>query len=150
MSLPHDALSVAALPFLLDSAAGVLVSTSPLDRERLSAYFFTVTASDQAPPYHSSSVNVKVIVQDVNDNAPVIEQESYDVNILEKSPIGSAILHVLAHDADSGRSAQLTYTLTHTPAAHIFQIEEHTGLLRVAKAIDRWERFIFCICPYKS
>ena len=129
------------MPFLLDSNFHTIVTTAELDREQKSDHQFTILATDRAVPYHSSSAKVTVHILDQNDNNPVFTQSQYLVNVLEKSPIGSAVFHLVALDADSGRNGDVMFGMEDGPTAEWFTVEEHSGLVRLAKAVDRY----FCV-----
>ncbi|KAI3351195.1 hypothetical protein L3Q82_005751 [Scortum barcoo] len=48
-----------------------------LDRELVSVYNITITATDEGSPPLSSSKSVELSVADINDNPPVFEEQSY-------------------------------------------------------------------------
>ncbi|XP_008302191.1 protocadherin beta-16-like [Stegastes partitus] len=54
-----------------------LVSTGQLDREVVSDYNITISATDEGSPPLSSSKSVQLSVADINDNPPVFEEQSY-------------------------------------------------------------------------
>ncbi|XP_042338852.1 protocadherin gamma-B5-like, partial [Plectropomus leopardus] len=54
-----------------------LVTTGQLDREVVSDYNITITATDEGSPPLSSSKTVQLSVADINDNPPVFEEQSY-------------------------------------------------------------------------
>ena len=61
----------------------IRVKTS-LDRESVDNYTLTVTASDRDPniaDVKSSSVNVTISLNDINDNDPVFSPDHYKVTI---------------------------------------------------------------------
>jgi len=58
-----------------------LVLARPLDREDASSYRLTVLAVDGGQPGRTGSLDVRVIVEDVNDNRPVFEQASTAVSL---------------------------------------------------------------------
>lgn len=68
--------SRASPPFTIDQYTGVVSLTRALDYEEQAEYTLTVLASDSL---HQTSGEVKVQVLDVNDNAPVFTEESYQV-----------------------------------------------------------------------
>ena len=61
-----------------------LVVARPLDRETASSYRVTVLAVDGGRPARTGSIDVDVIVGDVNDNRPVFERATYDVEVSDK------------------------------------------------------------------
>lgn len=56
--------------FRIDSETGVLCISSPLDRERQDLYELQIRASDNGQPALFSDALVRIMVEDVNDNAP--------------------------------------------------------------------------------
>ena len=62
-------------------------------------------------------------------------QDSYSVNILESSSIGTEIIQVEARDKDLGSNGEVTYSvLTDTQQ---FAINSSTGIVYVADQLDR-------------
>lgn len=64
------------VPFAVDPYTGVITLTQALDYEMQTEYTFTVCASDSL---HQATGDVTIQVLDVNDNAPVFTQVSYQV-----------------------------------------------------------------------
>lgn len=71
------------VPFVIDRYTGVVTLTRALDYEEQKEYALTVWASDSL---HQTTGEVRVQVLDVNDNAPVFTEVSYQVHVLY-SPI---------------------------------------------------------------
>lgn len=53
-----------------------------------------IGANDNGVPTNSANVTVIVTVMDANDNIPVIEKQSYAVQLPENTPVMQKILHV--------------------------------------------------------
>lgn len=71
-------------PFYIDTSSGVIRVKTSLDRESVDNYTLTVTASDRDPniaDVKSSSVNVTISLNDINDNDPVFSPDHYKVMI---------------------------------------------------------------------
>uniref|UniRef100_A0A8C6PCD5 Cadherin domain-containing protein n=1 Tax=Nothobranchius furzeri TaxID=105023 RepID=A0A8C6PCD5_NOTFU len=90
--------------FTIDGNTGVLRNKGELDREALDPELngevkFNVTATDQGTPPLSSSVPVIIIVQDVNDNSPKFEDNSYSFSVKEGEK-GALVGTVHAEDLD--------------------------------------------------
>ena len=71
-------------PFYIDTSSGVIRVRTSLDRESVDNYTLTVTASDRDPniaDVKSSSVNVTISLNDINDNNPVFSPDHYKVII---------------------------------------------------------------------
>lgn len=74
-------------PFYIDSISGVIRVKKSLDRESVDNYTLVVTATDKDPniaDIKSSSVNVTVTINDVNDNDPVFSPDHYKVRRHDK------------------------------------------------------------------
>lgn len=67
------------VPFAIDRYTGVVTLTRALDYEEQMEYVLTVWASDSL---HQTSGEVRVQVLDVNDNAPVFTEVSYQVQMI--------------------------------------------------------------------
>jgi len=116
-----------------------LIVASPLDRERASSYRLTVLAVDGGLPERTGSVNVQVLVGDVNDNRPVFEQPSYDVEVSEDWSVTSPrpLLTVRAVDADD--SSTVTYRFTDRTVneyGQLFAVDRDSGLITLTQNID--------------
>ena len=71
-------------PFYIDTSSGVIRVKTSLDRESVDNYTLTVTASDRDPniaDVKSSSVNLTISLDDINDNDPVFSPDHYKVTI---------------------------------------------------------------------
>ncbi|XP_060547136.1 protocadherin beta-16-like [Pantherophis guttatus] len=100
------------LPFVLKATTNnfyQLVLQSPLDRERVSEYNITITAIDWGSPRLTSTRLINVQISDVNDNPPLFEKSSYDMQIRENNIPGFLIGSVHALDLDTMLNAKVTY-----------------------------------------
>ncbi|XP_072573210.1 protocadherin alpha-3-like [Paramormyrops kingsleyae] len=88
-----------------------LVVDGPLDRETVSQYNVTITATDEGTPPLSVAKIITVDVSDVNDNAPRFSSSELIVYLRENMPVGSNVLTVFAFDADAKENAEVTYSL---------------------------------------
>jgi len=123
------------------STTGIVSSRASLDRERLPAtsFSFGVVATEPAESGRPRSVTcrVHVTVGDVNDNAPVFEFPSLENNtiVLTKGvPYDrKTVARLVAHDADSGANALVTYSIE---AGTPFSVDPTTGLITVVGDLD--------------
>ncbi|XP_026135733.1 protocadherin gamma-A11-like isoform X5 [Carassius auratus] len=102
------------LPFKIKSSSPnfySLVTDELLDREKVSEYNITITASDEGSPSYSSNKTLTLKISDVNDNAPVFQRQSYTAYVMENNSPGVSVLSVKAHDKDSGNNARISYYL---------------------------------------
>lgn len=99
-----------------------LVLVGTLDRETRAEYHLTVVAYDggEEPASRSASLEVHVIVLDVNDNRPTFEHSHYEAVVPENVPTGSIILRVRATDPDAGANADIRYRLDAQFQARIY------------------------------
>ncbi|KAF7228198.1 protocadherin gamma-C5-like [Nothobranchius furzeri] len=88
-----------------------LITNGVLDRENVSEYHVEITATDAGSPPLSSKKTVVVSITDVNDNAPVFSQPSYNVYLKENGVPGSILYSVSASDLDSGENAKISYSI---------------------------------------
>lgn len=51
---------------------GEIITREALDREQHASYDFVIEARDQGTPSRSSRAQVRIFVNDINDNAPEI------------------------------------------------------------------------------
>lgn len=65
-----------------------------LDYEKVKNYHFMVMAYDSGIPPLSSFTKVSVIVEDVNDNAPFMLQEQYQLDVYENRTVGDELMQV--------------------------------------------------------
>nr|XP_061786026.1 protocadherin beta-16-like [Nerophis lumbriciformis] len=115
-----------------------MVLQKGLDREKEPRLSLKLVAVDGGTPQKSGTVNMNIIVQDANDNAPVFNQTMYKAKVVENAVKGTHVLTVNASDADSGSNAKVTYSFSKSKAviADLFHIDPETGCITVAKEID--------------
>ena len=125
--------------FSIDRDTGVLRTRTKLDYETDQSYSVTIIAADQGSPALSSTLTLRVMVQDSNDNAPQFEKELYEVELDESLPKDSQILALQAEDRDSGRHGRLRYSVLEadTLAGRYLALLPTTGILYLARALDR-------------
>ena len=110
---------------------------SELDYEEIPSYTLSVRVQDSKTGA-SSLTTLHVLVQDINDNPPVIEASPYFVKVKESTPARTSLLRVYTSDRDSGenqrRSFQLVSDTSVVPGS--FVITKDTGILRIQKKLD--------------
>uniref|UniRef100_A0A4X1SL93 Cadherin domain-containing protein n=1 Tax=Sus scrofa TaxID=9823 RepID=A0A4X1SL93_PIG len=115
-----------------------LVQDKALDREEQPELSLTLTALDGGSPPRSGTSMVRILVMDVNDNAPEFVTSPYEVQVLENSPLDSPILTVLARDRDAGNFGKVSYGFFQASdeIKQTFSINEVTGEIRLTKKLD--------------
>ncbi|XP_071411660.1 protocadherin Fat 4-like [Pithys albifrons albifrons] len=126
--------------FSIGTIDGEVRLTGELDREAVSNYTLTVVATDKGQPSLSSSTDVVVIVLDINDNNPLFAQKLYKVEVEENTLTGTDLIQVFAADGDEGTNGQVRYAIMSGDANNEFRIDSVTGVITVAKPLDREKR----------
>ncbi|KAJ0050289.1 hypothetical protein NL108_014936 [Boleophthalmus pectinirostris] len=121
--------------FSIGNIDGNVRLVGELDREELSNYTLTVVATDKGEPPLSTTMDVTMIVLDVNDNTPSFSQNIYDIEIEENTLTGTDVIQVFASDADEGTNGQIRFSMSGVNAD--FRIDSVTGVISVAKQLDR-------------
>ncbi|KAF6281145.1 hypothetical protein mRhiFer1_012671 [Rhinolophus ferrumequinum] len=137
-----------SLPFQLEKSVDNyyrLVTNTVLDREQVSLYNITVTATDKGVPPLSTETLLSLNVADTNDNPPVFPHSSYSIYVPENNPRGASIFSVTAQDPDSDENARVTYSLAEdtiqgAPLSSYVSINSDTGVLYALHSFD-YEQF---------
>ncbi|KAM9376012.1 LOW QUALITY PROTEIN: uncharacterized protein KZ484_008526 [Pholidichthys leucotaenia] len=122
-----------------------LVTTGQLDRELVSDYNITITATDEGSPPLSSSKTVHLSVADVNDNPPVFDEQSYNAYVTENNKPGSTLCSVSARDPDWRQNGTVIYSLlpgevNGAPVSSYLSVNGDTGVIHAVRSFD-YEQF---------
>ncbi|XP_056132805.1 protocadherin gamma-A11-like [Lampris incognitus] len=122
-----------------------LVTTGQLDRELVSDYNITITATDEGSPPLFSSKSVHLSVADVNDNPPVFEEQSYNAYVTENNKPGSTLCSVSALDPDWRQNGTVIYSIlpgevNGAPVSSYLSVNGDTGLIHAVRSLD-YEQF---------
>ncbi|XP_032741836.1 LOW QUALITY PROTEIN: protocadherin gamma-B7-like [Rattus rattus] len=131
-------------PFKIHSSSNnyyKLVTDSILDREQTPGYNVTITATDRGKPPLSSSTTITLNVADVNDNAPVFQQQAYLINLPENNQPGTSITQVRAWDPDVGSNGLVSYSIIASdlePKAlsSFVSVNKDSGVVYAQRAFD--------------
>uniref|UniRef100_A0A3B3HNM4 Cadherin domain-containing protein n=1 Tax=Oryzias latipes TaxID=8090 RepID=A0A3B3HNM4_ORYLA len=118
-----------------------VVSTGQLDRELVSDYNITISATDEGSPPLSSSKTVHLSVADINDNPPVFEEQSYSAYMSENNQAGSTLCSVSARDPDWRQNGTVIYSLlaaevNGAPVSSYVSVNGDTGLIHAVRSFD--------------
>lgn len=124
--------------FEISNPNGALVLVKPLDREMKEAHTLKISTGDGIFSLNNTAVTVYIIVEDVNDNAPVFDQTDYEEIIGESVPIGTTIKQISATDNDLAGTAnsQISYEITSGNDDNLFSIDQTTGAVKVNNTLD--------------
>uniref|UniRef100_A0A4W5Q452 Cadherin domain-containing protein n=1 Tax=Hucho hucho TaxID=62062 RepID=A0A4W5Q452_9TELE len=122
-----------------------LVTTGELDRELVSDYNITITATDEGSPPLSSSKSIQLSVADVNDNPPVFEEQSYSAHVTENNIPGASLCSVTARDPDWRQNGTVIYSLlpgevNGVPVSSFLSVNGETGVIHAVRSFD-YEQF---------
>ncbi|XP_001510189.1 protocadherin beta-14-like [Ornithorhynchus anatinus] len=115
-----------------------LVLDKALDREKQPEVRLTITAVDGGSPPRSGTAQMRIVVVDINDNAPVFSQPLYETRIPENSSVGSLLVTVSATDLDAGNYGDVSYSFFQASEEirKQFQINNISGEIRVREKLD--------------
>ncbi|XP_068613922.1 protocadherin gamma-A9-like [Brachionichthys hirsutus] len=118
-----------------------LVTTGQLDREVVSDYNITITATDEGSPPLSSSKSVQLSVADINDNPPVFEEQSYSAYVSENNKPGSTLCSVTARDPDWRQNGTVIYSVlagevNGAPVSSYVSVNGDTGVIHAVRSFD--------------
>lgn len=116
-----------------------LHTSALLDYETTKEYSVTIVAVDSGSPSLSSNSSLMVRVVDINDHAPTFAQSVVEVHFAENNSPGERVLTVVASDADSGKNAEIAYSLD-SAASGPFYIDTDNGDIRATGILDREQR----------
>ena len=134
--------------FNIDQFTGDLILIDSLDYEKHSKYKLIITACDLAKEQLCVNHTVVVLIEDTNDNNPVVDNFSFVVP--ESAPRGHTIGQIYATDEDYGKNALLQYSLK--GYKDLFKIDAKNGTLTLEKSLDREEidKYILYVTVHDS
>ncbi|XP_049897813.1 protocadherin alpha-3-like [Epinephelus moara] len=129
-----------------DGKVPFLILQRPLDREHTAQHWLLLTATDGGKPPKSGTINITVIVSDINDNSPVCDKQKYTITIKENVPVGTFLLTVNASDSDEGLNGEVEYSLRSKLrglSSEPFDLDSRTGKLTVKGGLDYEEKQVY-------
>ena len=126
--------------FSIERYTGVVAIASRLNREAVSRYILTVTATFAPEGVASNLVGssqVIITLMDFNDNAPVFSTLSVNrvLNISQSDPAGTVLGTVSATDADAGTNARVTYGII-SGGDGVIRIDPFFGILYTSDVLN--------------
>lgn len=122
-----------------------------LDRETSDFYSLRLQATDRGSPslVGEVTINITVLVrnnhmletyarklnfdpQDINDEVPVFAEDQYELNVTEDTEIGTALLTVIASDADIEENAAVSYSTL----SSVVTVDPSSGEVILAAMLD--------------
>ncbi|XP_037658065.1 protocadherin gamma-B2-like [Choloepus didactylus] len=122
--------------------SGVVFAQRAFDHEQLRAFELTLQARDQGSPALSANVSLRVLVGDLNDNAPRVlypalgpDGSALFDTVPRAAQPGYLVTKVVAVDADSGHNAWLSYHVLQASEPGLFSLGLRTGEVRTARTL---------------
>uniref|UniRef100_A0A8D3DZM2 Cadherin EGF LAG seven-pass G-type receptor 1a n=1 Tax=Scophthalmus maximus TaxID=52904 RepID=A0A8D3DZM2_SCOMX len=122
--------------FFIEPYSGIIRTARKLDRENVPVYNLKAFAVDKGVPPLKAAVSIHVVVQDINDNAPVFEKDELFIDVSENSPVGSVVARITAADPDEGTNAQIMYQIVEGNIPEVFQLDIFNGDLTALTDLD--------------
>ncbi|XP_055782655.1 protocadherin alpha-2-like isoform X7 [Salvelinus fontinalis] len=118
-----------------------IVTKGRLDRELVSHYDITITATDCGQPPLSTFKTLSVQISDVNDNSPEFSQNPLQLYLVENNAPGASIFSVSACDKDLNENAAISYHIvrgegTQNDMASFLNINSDNGHISALKSFD--------------
>ena len=137
-------MGVSSSLFTINSQTGVITTNQTLDREELgSTFIITVRAMDSGMPSRFTTAEIMIVLEDVNDNAPVFDMVSDGLQlfVFEERSAGMLVVNAFARDLDLGANGEVSYSLEVLNIAQgsvpPFQINPQNGEVTTTRPLDR-------------
>ncbi|KAL4608886.1 protocadherin-8-like [Arapaima gigas] len=119
----------------------MIVTTAPLDREKIAEYNLTVVAEDLGSPPFRTITQYTIRLSDENDNAPLFSKQVYQVSMVENNAPGAYITTVVARDLDLGQNGKVIYKLLDSyvmgsPVSTFVSLDPATGSLYALRSFN--------------
>ncbi|XP_068611577.1 cadherin EGF LAG seven-pass G-type receptor 1 [Brachionichthys hirsutus] len=122
--------------FVIETYSGIIRTARKLDRENVPVYNLKAFAVDRGVPPLKAAASIHVVVQDINDNAPVFERDELFIDVEENSHVGSVVARISATDPDEGTNAQIMYQIVEGNIPEVFQLDIFNGDLTALTDLD--------------
>ena len=134
-----------AQPFAIDPTTGIVYVTGKLNREQNETYDLKVHVKDAGilQQQKSPALTVSILIDDVNDNAPVFEHNYVATTVAEDIAVDALLLNVTATDKDHKNNNTVKYFLAN--ATQHFRVDSRDGGLYLNKKLDYETAFMHTI-----
>ena len=122
--------------FRIDARTGIISTKSLIDYEVLKEVNIVIIAEDKGTPKRNSTLSLKVLIVDINDNPPQFPLSSYFTSISEDAVVGTLVIKLNVTDADSGANGEFILAFKEASYTDVFTLS-NDGKVKVAKQLDR-------------
>ncbi|XP_075054561.1 protocadherin-16 [Mixophyes fleayi] len=119
-------------PFSIFRYGGQIWLTEPLDYEERTSFTLTIQTSDGK---HQTRADLRLTLEDVNDNVPEFKQSLYQVTIMEHTQAWTPLITISATDRDSGENSRITYKVL-SSGSGAFYIHPDNGTLFTTRSME--------------
>ena len=134
--------------FIINRYTGVIKTKVRLNYETMRRLFnLIVIASDQGSPPQLSRMEIKIHLQDINDNPPMFHQQlPFTKSIPENTVVGTSVLKIIASDQDSSTNGKIHYRILQMFAGEDtskFTIDSATGVISTINTFNLGKKNTF-------
>ncbi|XP_032086696.1 cadherin-5 [Thamnophis elegans] len=133
--------------FRVDEFTGDVTVSERLDREKKAEYELTALIYNRLTGQQLEDPSkFRIIVHDINDNAPVFVQKVFNGSVVEMSPLGTSVTKVTAVDADDPTlhgHADVFYEVT--DGKNYFRIDNSGTIYTAVPDLDREQKATYTI-----
>ncbi|ETE66597.1 Cadherin-5 [Ophiophagus hannah] len=133
--------------FRVDEFTGDVIVSERLDREKKAEYELTALIYNRLTNQQMEDPSkFRIIIHDINDNAPVFVQKVFNGSVVEMSPLGTSVTKVTAVDADDPTlhgHADVFYEVT--DGKNYFRIDNSGTIYTAVPDLDREQNASYTI-----
>lgn len=121
--------------FAVSQTSGILETTGvPFDREEQDVYDLVVMVQDMRTPSRTATTQVKIFIDDVNDNTPQFLNLPFSMMVSDSSEPGDVLYQPTAVDRDLGENGSIMYSLEDDFS--LFRIDPNLGDISLQRPLD--------------
>ncbi|XP_033764278.1 protocadherin Fat 4-like [Pecten maximus] len=122
--------------FDINKSTGMIRQIRPVNREKTPYFLLTISAVDHGKPPRTSRNNafLNITVNDLDDNPPRFDKNSFTFNVSNNHPVGETFGPVRAKDPDFGKNSSATYSVEFTQESP-FIYNETTGYFEISESL---------------
>ena len=148
--------------FYIDRKSGVIRTSIRHDRERRSTFLLNVVVGNVASPHGEDTCEVNIIIDDVNDNAPIFTGGAHQkLSVLENSlPVPRPFHRLRYTDSDGEQNSRVTFSIVSLQglATKAIRLDPQSGEFWLDQVLDREQRSSYVLtvearnneAPYQS